>query len=156
MKRFLLAGILACLFYDAVAQGVSPESDLALVREKNFQASPRGDKKYNRAGNDANMMKVRSKSSVAEYNPVSLLLKGTMYAYQNVISPQLSRGCPYEITCSNFSKHAIHEFGIVKGVFVTADRILRCNRIGILDVRPLSINEHNGTIADPLSQYRLK
>src|ERR1043165_6271178 len=84
---------------------------------------------YSGAGNNREMLEVQHSSFFAKYNPVSLLLKGTMFTYQHVISPQLSRSCPYEITCSNFSKLSIKEYGIVKGVFISADRILRCNRI---------------------------
>lgn len=130
----------------------SASDDLELLRGR-VTAVVQGDG-YSRAGNDKEMMQVQQSSFFAKYNPVSLLLKGTMYTYQHVISPQLSRSCPYEITCSNFSKQSIKTFGIVKGVFISADRILRCNRIGILDVHPLDFNDTNGTISDSPSKYR--
>ena len=130
----------------------APSDDLNLLRGKVSSISENNG--YTRAGNDKKVLEVHQPSFIAKYNPVTLLLKGTMYTYQHVISPQLSRSCPYEITCSNFSKQSIRTFGIVKGVFLSADRILRCNRIGILDVHPLDFNEVTGTISDSPSRYR--
>lgn len=108
---------------------------------------------YKRAGNNKNIMQLKQHSFVAKINPVSNMLKAAMYLYQNVISAQLSKDCPYEITCSNFSKQAIKEFGIFKGLFLSADRITRCNRIAILDLNPNEINQANGSIKDSLSKY---
>jgi putative component of membrane protein insertase Oxa1/YidC/SpoIIIJ protein YidD len=76
-----------------------------------------------------------------------------MLLYQNVVSAQLSKECPYEITCSNFSKQSIKKFGIVKGLFLSADRLTRCNRIAILDVNFLNIDPLTGGIKDSLDKY---
>ena len=78
-------------------------------------------------GNDSDAMKAKRKNVLAKYNPVQLTFTGLMLFYQRIISPQLSSDCPYELTCSNFSKHAIKEFGLVKGIFLSSDRLLRCN-----------------------------
>lgn len=152
MKRLFAFILTLLLFLTVSAQTAS--DDLALVRKKSFQPDLTMPK-YDRAGNNTHVLKTRKKSAVAKYNPATLVFKGTMYVYQNVLSPQLSRGCPYEITCSNFSKHAMHQFGAVKGLFLTADRVLRCNRIGLLDISPMNINERNGRIEDPLWQYSI-
>lgn len=130
-------------------------ADILLVKHAHQPVAQKA-KEYNRAGNNTSVLEAKKKSALAQYNPISLTLKGAMALYQQVLSPQLSRSCPYEITCSNFSKHAIREFGVVKGIFLSADRVLRCNRIGLLDVHPLNIHDHNGTIADPLAQYRIR
>ena len=151
MKRNLFLICLNLMFMiPAYAQTAS--SDLDLLRGQVANVSSNDG--YRRAGNDKKVMEVQQQSFIAKYNPVALLLKGTMYTYQHVISPQLSRSCPYEITCSNFSKQSIKTYGIVKGVFLSADRILRCNRIGILDVHPLDFNDMTGTISDSPSRYR--
>ena len=148
IKPFVLAGILLLVQQLACAQG--PIDDLTLIRNQ-----PRtGEAYYQRPGNNAMVMETHHTNALVKYNPVTLVLKGAMYAYQHAISPQLSRHCPYEITCSNFSKQAVQEFGIVKGVFLSADRILRCNRIGVLDTDPLDFNERNGTITDAPNKYR--
>ena len=151
MTRNLVCFCLILLF-TARAFSQAPSDDLDLLRGK--VSSVAQNNGYTRAGNDKKVMEVHQPSFLAKYNPVTLLLKGTMYTYQHVISPQLSRSCPYEVTCSNFSKQSIKTFGIVKGVFISADRILRCNRIGILDVHPLDFNEMTGTISDSPSRYR--
>jgi putative component of membrane protein insertase Oxa1/YidC/SpoIIIJ protein YidD len=127
--------------------------DLQLVRATHFD-DPGEFAHYHGPANNEQALANRRRSFVARYNPVSLVLKGGLLAYQKMVSRQLARQCPYEITCSNFSKLAIEEFGMFKGVFISADRIMRCNRIGLLDVRPLSINPATGAIIDPPNLYR--
>ena len=113
-------------------------------------------KQHQHSGNDKKVMKTKDKNAFLAYNPVSLLLKGAMFSYQNAISPQLGSRCLYDLSCSNFSKHSIYEFGIFKGVFLSADRILRCNRISHLDLHPLTLNEKTGRYIDLPSQYRFR
>lgn len=141
--------ILLLLFAMAKAQ---PADDLALIRLQPEAAE--NSSYYTGQLNNRKVLQTQQQTIVAKYNPVALVLKGTMFVYQHVISPQLSRGCPYEITCSNFSKLAIQEYGVVKGIFLSADRILRCNRIGILDVHPLDFNDRTGKIADAPNKYQ--
>ena len=148
-RQFVLAGLIILIRHTAYGQ--TWKEDLALIRDSRPDNSPAY---YQRPGNNAQVIQTHQTNAIAKYNPLTLVLKGTMLAYQHVISPQLSRHCPYEITCSNFSKQAIGEFGIVKGVFLSADRILRCNRIGVLDTDPLDFNEQNGTIKDSPNKYQ--
>ncbi|WP_019987903.1 membrane protein insertion efficiency factor YidD [Rudanella lutea] len=142
--------LLCC--YPALAQN-RQQADLQLIASRDFRT---GDEfaQYRRAGNSTRTLATRRQSWLARYNPVSLTLKGAMLGYQRLMSQQLARSCPYELTCSNFSKSAIEQYGLVKGVFLSADRITRCNRIGLLDVRPININEQDGTVLDSLSWYR--
>ncbi|TAE25135.1 MAG: membrane protein insertion efficiency factor YidD [Cytophagales bacterium] len=129
------------------------QTDLQLIADREFRTGQEF-AQYRRAGNDANALAYRKKSAFARYNPVSLMLKGAMLGYQRLVSQQLARSCPYQISCSNFSKQAIEQYGVLKGVFLSADRITRCNRIGLLDIRPIDIDETDGTILDSLSRYR--
>jgi len=148
MMRFLVFVSLVLISGRTVAQ-----SDLELIAARNF--APAGeDAYYQRPGNDAEAVQLRHRSVLARYNPVSLALKGALLGYQRLVSQQLARSCPYQITCSNFSKQSIQQFGLVKGVFLSADRIMRCNRIGLLDVHPLNVHPSDGTIVDPPSFYR--
>lgn len=128
------------------------ESDLKLINNKPL-LNNKDIHYYKREGNNQAVMQTHQHSFIAKFNPITLALQSSMYLYQNVISPQLSKTCAYQITCSNFSKQAIKKFGIIKGVFLTADRLMRCNRISILDVNPINIDESTGTIIDPLSNY---
>ena len=144
--------ILSFLLSGHLLRAQTWKDDVALIRGE--QAVPVQTAYYQRPGNNAQVIRTRHNTIVAAYNPVTLLLKGTMFMYQHAISPQLARHCPYEITCSNFSKQSIQEYGIVKGVFLSADRILRCNRIGILDTDPLDFNDKDGTIKDSPTKYQ--
>ena len=150
MIRTVISCIILLLLFARVS--AQPADDLALIRLQPGAAENNG--YYAGPLNNRKVLNTQQHSVAAKYNPVALVLKGTMFVYQHVISPQLSRGCPYEITCSNFSKLSIQEFGVVKGVFLSADRILRCNRIGILDVHPLDINDRTGKISDPPNKYQ--
>ncbi len=48
--------------------------------------------------------------------------------YQRAISPYKGGSCcKYIPTCSNYAIEAIERFGAVKGFFLAAYRILRCN-----------------------------
>ncbi len=47
--------------------------------------------------------------------------------YQKHISVMFGRRCRFYPTCSEYSKQAILKYGIVKGVWLSIKRILRCN-----------------------------
>lgn len=94
------------------------------------------------------------KSNFVKYNPLSLTLGGMMYVYQNAISQQFSANCLYHPTCSEFSKQSISEYGIFKGIFLSTDRLTRCNKLGALDIHPITINEKTNKSEDPISLYK--
>ena len=90
------------------------------------------------------------------WNPAYHMLSSSMYVYQSVVSPLLSTRCVFTPTCSAYSKRLIHEYGLLKGTFLTADRLMRCNRIALSDNnnKYLIINAH-GVIAEGVDRYRL-
>lgn len=92
-------------------------------------------------------------SVLVKYNPVSLSFGGLMYLYQNTLSQQLSATCLYQPTCSEFGKRCIAHYGILKGVFLAADRITRCNKIAALDIHPLTFDKENHRSNDPIKLY---
>ena len=47
--------------------------------------------------------------------------------YQKYLSPLKSTTCPYIPTCSQYGLEAIQKYGALKGGFLAAWRILRCN-----------------------------
>jgi len=150
MMKFFLSTIFLCFNFFAKSQSFG--NDIELVKNKPL-VQGRDIEYYKREGNNQKILQTHHHSVIAKFNPVSLALISSMYIYQNIISPQLSKTCAYQITCSNFSKQAIKKFGFTKGVFLSADRIMRCNRISLLDINPMSIDEHTGTIIDPLNNY---
>jgi putative membrane protein insertion efficiency factor len=54
-------------------------------------------------------------------------LKAPIALYQRFISPGLPRRCKYEPTCSRYAVQALGEYGILRGLALTAWRLLRCN-----------------------------
>ncbi len=88
-------------------------------------------------------------------NPLSILLNGSLKIYQKVISPQFSANCLYELSCSRFSQSAIQEYGAIKGLALTADRLARCNRISATTINPFRINQQ-GKVIDSPPMYKIK
>ena len=85
-------------------------------------------------------------------NPVNMVFGGLLYVYQNTLSQQFSATCLYHPSCSDFSKQCIHEYGFLKGMFLSADRVSRCNRIAATGIHPLRIVENK--VVDPVSFYK--
>lgn len=92
---------------------------------------------------------------IQKINPFSWLLGGLMFTYQRYISAQLPSECLFDHHCSAFSKEIIGEFGLIKGIFLTSDRLSRCNRIGLMDVHPLDINPSTNRVAEDKEIYRV-
>ena len=51
------------------------------------------------------------------------LIKG----YQKWLSPLLGSNCRFQPTCSHYAFEAIERFGVIKGCWLAAKRILRCH-----------------------------
>jgi len=105
---------------------------------------------------NVSVMQVKRKNVLARYNPLTLSFAGLMYVYQKHVSPQLPSACLYEHSCSSFSRHLILEYGLTKGIFTTADRLMRCNRIAAFDIHPLGIGEQSGKVMETVSTYKIK
>ena len=50
--------------------------------------------------------------------------------YQFAISPLLGSKCRYVPTCSHYTIEALKKYGVVKGSFLAAKRILKCHPLG--------------------------
>ncbi len=89
------------------------------------------------------------------WNPAYHVLSSGMYVYQKVVSPLLSTRCTYTPTCSAYSKALIREYGLIKGTFLTADRLMRCNRMALTDRnnKYLLVDGH-GRISETVERYR--
>lgn len=88
------------------------------------------------------------------YNPLAWVLAGGMYIYQNLISAQFSATCFHSPSCSNFSRQLILRYGIMKGVFLTADRLMRCNPIARTDVPHWLINPEDQKLNESVDAYK--
>ena len=52
--------------------------------------------------------------------------------YRFIISPLLGHSCRYLPTCSEYSIEALHNFGFLKGSYLSIKRILSCHPIKLL------------------------
>jgi putative component of membrane protein insertase Oxa1/YidC/SpoIIIJ protein YidD len=93
---------------------------------------------------------------IDKINPVKLTFGGLLYFYQSLLSQQFSADCLYEPSCSHFSQDVIAHYGIFKGIFLTADRLSRCNRIAQTSLHPLSINSETGHSRDSYTRYKFR
>ena len=53
-----------------------------------------------------------------------------IFLYQKLISPLLRPTCRYTPTCSQYTKEAIKKYGPLKGIWISLNRILKCNPWG--------------------------
>ena len=47
--------------------------------------------------------------------------------YQRFVSPAIPKRCKYHPSCSQYSVTAIRQYGILRGLVLSAWRLLRCN-----------------------------
>lgn len=47
--------------------------------------------------------------------------------YQRLISPLLGQNCRFYPSCSQYAKEAVLKHGVLRGVQLAAQRIVRCN-----------------------------
>lgn len=80
--------------------------------------------------------------------------RGLLSIYDRHVSEQIINDCIYEHSCSNFSQGAFRTYGLIKGYFLTFDRLTRCNRASSIQIAPVRINQ-NGKIRDHWSSYTL-
>ena len=62
-----------------------------------------------------------------ETSAVKLVFLGAIELFQKRISPTDGPRCGFSPSCSAFGREAIGGHGPVRGVMMTADRLLRCN-----------------------------
>lgn len=69
---------------------------------------------------------------------IKRLIIATFKFYKKHISPLLPSACIYTPTCSEYGIEAVKRHGVIKGLYYTTRRILRCNpfRKGGLDPVP--------------------
>jgi len=89
-------------------------------------------------------------------NHISVVLKFSMFMYQNYVSEIISADCAYDLSCSNYSKHSIIEYGYFKGIFLSADRLLRCQHSLQREVPFFRINQQTEKMIDTPGLYNYK
>lgn len=144
MVLLLLAFVLVAL--NAYCQEIDLKSDLLLVDSVVEQQMPG-------TGHRPYIYKNQPKT-FRNSNPVSLVYGGSLYIYQNLFSQHLSASCLYNPSCSDFSKQAVKDYGLIKGTLLSFDRLSRCNRIAATDLDPTTIDTHVHRFHDSIEKYK--
>jgi putative membrane protein insertion efficiency factor len=55
------------------------------------------------------------------------IVMGLIRFYQRFISPALPPSCRYYPTCSEYTYQAVERYGVLKGSWLGAKRLLRCH-----------------------------
>jgi putative membrane protein insertion efficiency factor len=61
---------------------------------------------------------------------LTLVLRVLIKTYQYTISPLIPDSCRFYPTCSRYSLEALDTHGVIKGLILSAWRIMRCNPWG--------------------------
>jgi uncharacterized protein len=56
-----------------------------------------------------------------------VILKATLRGYRYAISPLLGSNCRFYPSCSCYAEEAIERHGVLRGLSLTARRLLRCH-----------------------------
>lgn len=150
LRNFLLLFSLA-IFSTLTAQTNQADVALLAAHDKPVTANYNGRK--DTINNRAPMV-YENKSTIARINPLRWLATGSMFFYQQVLSPQINAGCLYQRTCSNYSKEAIRHFGIIRGVLLTADRLTRCTTSIIPEIESYRYDSHSHINDEPWHYFK--
>jgi putative membrane protein insertion efficiency factor len=140
------------IFVNATAQ-MNFEQDLSLILKSENSKIRKIETERNKK---REFLIAKDAPLVEKLNPVRWTLGGLLYFYQTSLSKHFSADCLYEPSCSNFSKDVIQHYGLLKGVFLTADRLSRCNRIAQTSLHPLTIDPNTGRSTDGYTKYRFR
>lgn len=96
---------------------------------------------------------VRARGDEVETSSGKIVLLGSIRLFQKRISPIEGPRCRLFPTCSHYGYQAIREYGPLRGILMTGDRLLRCNP----SRRPGSDYPllPNGRLYDPVSRNSL-
>ena len=74
---------------------------------------------------------------------VTQFLLGLIKVYRLILSPWFGSACRYNPSCSRYAEQAIMHHGIVKGLYLSMMRILRCHPWGGQGDDPVPIKQTN-------------
>ena len=144
MPKLLISTVLILWQFIAQAQFVNQAEQELLIQHTQNTLDPK---------HEVQWVFHKSQNGFIKYNPVSLLAGASLYLYQSTISLQLSADCLYDVSCSRYSFRLLENKDILKGIFLGADRITRCNRLAAQDIHQHQINKLTGKVIDPFIIY---
>ncbi len=102
-----------------------------------------------------NPITTQKPQEVIRFNPqetsaLKLAATGLIRLYQKFISSQDAPVCNFLPSCSRFGMRCIQEYGMVRGLLLTADRLLRCNGSQLGHYHR---DDVTGKYVDPISDY---
>ncbi len=102
-----------------------------------------------------NPMTTPKPQEVVRFNPqetseLKLAATGLIRLYQKFISSQDGPSCGFTPSCSRFGMACIQEYGVFRGILLTADRLIRCNGS---QSRHYHKDNVTGKYIDPVSDY---
>lgn len=139
--------LLLVLLFGASTVGAQVKSDTELMLNRSEHLS-------DPTVRNASFGVTESKKVWIKYNPVFIVAGGAMYIYQKVVSRQLSATCAFHPSCSEAGKGYVKEYGFFKGIFCTADRLTRCNKISVAEYNPSDFNKDDGKIHESVEYYK--
>ena len=89
-------------------------------------------------------------SVIQEASGLKLAAAGFIQLYQKFISSQDGPACNFVPSCSRFGMACIQEYGMLRGLLLTSDRLLRCNGSPSTHYHRDQIS---GKYIDPVSDY---
>ena len=148
MQKLLISFfVLFCLIIPSYSHAQLDSNDIKLIINEDFHDDSFEKRKIHYLFADFS-------NPLVKYNPLSLLFGSLMFTYQSVVSPQFSASCLFHPSCSNFSIQLIREFGLIKGIALSADRVSRCSRIAATDMNPLKIDDKSGKVVEHTDMFK--
>ncbi|MCY3723489.1 MAG: membrane protein insertion efficiency factor YidD [Candidatus Poribacteria bacterium] len=137
VNRFVLFSVF-CVFvvFWGLPAFAGEAADLTFIRKVNPITMPRA-------------------QETVRFNPqapseLKLVAVGLIRLYQKFVSSQDGPSCNFHPTCSHFGMACIQEYGLGRGILLTADRLLRCNGS---QTQHYHKDEITGKYIDPVSNY---
>lgn len=99
--------------------------------------------------NDLLLLKAKEKGNTTS----KVEFKGILKFYSSSVSEQILNDCIYEYSCSEFSQGSFNEYGLMKGLMMTCDRLTRCNRATLVETSRFLLNRQ-GRIKEHWDEYK--
>ena len=133
---------LLLVFVGITSQTIMAQSNDVKLLQQHYNANLHNSKKH--------------RAIIHSNNPFTFPFRSALFVYQRVISPQWQSDCPHYPSCSGFAFQAISQFGLIKGIALSADRLSRCSGVGLRDYLSYQYDLFTGKIDDSPSVYYWK